>query len=404
MKRMSGILVAAGLAVAFAAAPAVAQGGGQASPVEVDRVVVEPLAQTAPVIGRIVARQRGVVASLTRGPVSAVKVEVGDRVVEGDVLVELARDRLQQSVKAAEAAVARQRAALTTARSQLDLLQQELERLDRLQDSPAFSQARYDDKLREVQTARARIGEAQAAIAAAEADKRLAEIDLDLGLVKAPYNGVVIAKHIVRGAYANIGDSMVTLLNDEDLEIEADVPARLLSGLEAGRLVSFTIGGAEARLDAVVRAQIPEQNALTKTRAVRFVPALDNAAMMARLAPGESVTVRIPVGEPRDVVTVHKDAILPQGGASVFVVIDGAAQPRPVDLGEAVGRRFVVESGLEPGDVVVTMGNERLRPGQPVRAINAPTGEGESGGGTDGDADAGDDEAGKTAKSQATAG
>ncbi len=384
-----------------------AQGGERPALVEVDEVIVEPLAQTAPVIGRMVARQRGTVASLTRGPVARVTVEVGDRVREGDVLVELARDRLEETVNAAEAAVKRQRAALGTARSQLDLAQQELERLERLQESPAFSQARYDDKLREVQTARARVGEAQAAIAAAEADKRLAEIDLDLGVIKAPYNGVVIEKHTVRGAYANIGDSMVTLLNIEELEIEADVPARLLAGLDSGRLVSFQIGDDGVRYDAVVRAQIPEENALTKTRAVRFVPAIADDVLHGKLAPGATVTVRIPVGERRDVVTVHKDAILPQGGDSVFVVTDGKAEPRSVELGAAVGRRFIVKSGLEPGDVVVVMGNERLRPGQPVTTGGPPA---PQGGDAGGDAGGGESDAGgqngsdKTAKSGANAG
>jgi len=306
---------------------------------------------------------------------------------EGDILVELARDRLTESVNAAEAAVARQRAALTTARSQLNLSQQELARLEKLQNSPAFSPARYDDKLREVQTARARVGEAQAAIDAANADKRLAEIDLELGLIRAPYNGVVIEKQAVRGAYANIGDPMVTLLNDEDLEIEADVPSRLLAGLESGRLVSFQVGMSGARHDAVVRAQIPEENALTKTRAVRFVPGMDTQSLGRQLAPGSTVNVLIPVGEQRDVVTVHKDAVLPQNGDSVFIVIDGKAQPRPVTLGEAVGGRFIVESGLKPGDIVVIMGNERLRPGQGVTTADGPVSGGDKTGGDEADSD-----------------
>ncbi|MEQ8603454.1 MAG: efflux RND transporter periplasmic adaptor subunit [Marivibrio sp.] len=403
----AGVLIAFGLV----AGPASAQGGERPAPVEVDEVVSEPLAQTAPVIGRIVARQRGVVASLSRGPVYEVLVEVGDRVREGDVLVRLAADRLEEAVNAGRAEVARQQAALGTARSQLDLAQQELERLERLQDSPAFSPARYDDKRREVATARARVGEAQAAIEAARAQVRLSEIDLTLAVIKAPFNGVVIEKHMVRGGYANVGEPAVTLLNDEDLEIEADVPARLLSGLSEGRLVSFELREGGARYDAVVRATIPEENARTRTRAVRFLPAMNGAELARDLAPGATITVRVPVGESREVVTVHKDAVLPQGGDSVFVVVDGKAQPRPVDLGEAAGTRLVVKGGLQPGEMVVTMGNERLRPGQAVSIAEPPEaagdGAGESGeqGGADGSqSGAPSDGGGETAKSGATAG
>lgn len=399
----AGLLLSLGLA----AGPALAQGGERPALVETDEVVTEPLAQTAPVIGRIVARQRGVVASLSRGPVYEVLVEVGDRVQEGDVLVRLAADRLEEQVNAGRAEVARQQAAVATARSQLDLARQELERLERLQDSPAFSQARYDDKRREVATAQARVGEAQAAIEAARAQVRLSEIDLDLAVIKAPFNGVVIEKHMVRGGYANVGEPAITLLNDEDLEIEADVPARLLGGLDEGRLVSFEIREGGQRHDAVVRATIPEENARTRTRAVRFVPAMNGADLARDLAPGATITVRVPVGEARDVVTVHKDAVLPQGGDSVFVIVDGKAQPRPVELGEAVGTRFVVLGGLEPGEVVVTMGNERLRPGQAVSTGGPPNGGQTGGSQSQGDGAAGPEaetDGDKTAKSGATAG
>lgn len=393
------------LATSVSVGPATAQGGP--APVEVDRVITEPLAQTAPVIGRMVARERGTVAALTRGPVAEVRVDVGDRVREGDVLVRLAADRLEQTVTARRAGVTRQQAALETARSQLDLAQQELARLERLKDSPAFSQARYDDKQREVATVRARVGEALATIESARAEMRLAEIDLDLATIKAPFNGVVLEKHMVRGAYANVGDRAVTLLNDEDLEIEADVPTRLIAGLSPGRVVEMRLSGDAARHDAIVRAQVPEENALTKTRLVRFVPGMEMDALERRLAAGQTVTVLIPVGEPRDVVTVHKDAVLAQGGSdNVFLVRDdGTVASRPVALGTAVGMRFVVEDGLEPGDLVVTLGNERLRPGQAVTWPGKQDGGAGDGGEADGAPGAdGTDGADKSATSGATAG
>lgn len=379
------LAVVAGL---LASAPVLAQ--GQAAPVEVDEVVSEPLAQTTPVIGRMVARERGTVASLTRGPVSEVLVDVGDRVREGDVLVRLATDRLAETVSAREAQLGQQQAALQTAQSELELARQELARLERLKKSPAFSQARYDDKLRQVATARARVGEARAAIESARAELRLAEIDLDLGTIRAPFNGAVVEKHLVRGAYANVGDPAVTLINDEDLEIEADVPARLVSALEPGEVVKMQISGNPERFDAIVRALIPEENALTKTLQVRFVPGMDPHDLDRHLAAGQTVTVHVPVGAARDVVTVHKDAVLPQGGNSVYVVVDGVAQPRPVELGEAVGVRFVVKSGLKPGDIVVTLGNERLQPGQPVTWPGKDAGaSGEDSGSNDGQKAAG---------------
>ena len=57
-----------------------------AAAVGVDEVRTEPLSQTVPVIGRLVAKQSGIVAARIGGPVADMRVSVGDRVKEGDVL------------------------------------------------------------------------------------------------------------------------------------------------------------------------------------------------------------------------------------------------------------------------------------------------------------------------------
>ena len=94
------------------------------------------------------------------------------------------------------------------------------------------------------------------------------------------------------------------------------------------------------------------------------------------LAIGQSITVSIPISAPRDVVSVPKDALVQaRGGWTVFVNADGKAQPRPVEIGVALGDRFEVLNGLEEGDVVVVRGNERLRPGQDIAPMGgAPQG------------------------------
>ena len=87
------------------------------------------------------------------------------------------------------------------------------------------------------------------------------------------------------------------------------------------------------------------------------------------VAIGSSVTLQLPVSAPRKVISVPKDALLQgRGGWIVYVVKDDKAQPRPVKLGQAVQGRIEILSGIQIGDVVVVRGNERLRPGQPVRA------------------------------------
>ncbi|MGY8959623.1 MAG: efflux RND transporter periplasmic adaptor subunit, partial [Alphaproteobacteria bacterium] len=209
------------------------------------------------------------------------------------------------------------------------------------------------------------VGEAEAGITSARAELRLADIDLYNAKVRAPYNGVIEKKHTSPGAFLNVGDPVVTLINDELLEVEADVPSDRLSGLSVGRAMPAQLESGQ-QINIEVRAVVPEENALTRTRPVRFLVKMD-AESDVSVASNQSVTINMPVGRSREVLSVHKDAIIPRSGESVvFAAIDGKAVRLVLKLGDAVGNRFEVLDGLKLGDLVVVRGNERLRPGQSI--------------------------------------
>ena len=361
-------IAAAILAIALSAAvltDAAAQ--KRAAAVKVDAVINEPLSQTMPVIGRFVARQSGVVSALTGGPVAKVIAAVGDQVKKGDIVAKLVTERIRWTRQLRAAELSARKAALETAKAQLSMTQVELKRLESLKKSAAFSQARFDDKGNEVAKYRSEVGEQEASVASAMAELRLADIDLYNSDIRAPYDAVVSQKHTVAGAYLGVGGAVVTLINHTDLEIEADVPSERIAGLENGRSIGVKLDSG-ARMQAIVRALVPDENALTRTRPVRFTPVFNDGGVDGLgLAMNQSVTVYVPIGRPRDVDSVHKDAVIPRGGKNiVFVAVDGKAELRAIQLGSAVGSRFEVLSGLKVGDLVVVRGNERLRPGQAV--------------------------------------
>lgn len=355
-------LIVLGSAVFAATTTGFAQ---QPSLVGIDEVHVEPLAQTQPVIGRFVARQAGEVAARTEGAVTEMNVQVGDRVAAGDVIAVLDVDRLTWRRDLSASTANEMSAMLASQKAQLDKRRQELARLEGIRNSAAFSQARYDDAVQDVLTAESAVTAATAVLARVRTNLRLAEDDLAHGTVHAPYDGVVSFRHTEIGAYVRVGDPVVSLINEGDLEIEADVPYNRIAGLQAGTVVTVTLSDQTSH-NAVVRAVGAEENAMTRTRQVRFTPAIEGATVAN--AVGESVSVLLPLGAAREVVTVHKDAVLKRQGLSLVYVVDeeSNAQIRPVELGEAVGPRFVVFGGVAPGDRVVVRGNERLRPGQAV--------------------------------------
>ena len=355
------------------AEPALAQ--GRAALIEVDAVIEEPLSQTMPVIGRFVARQAGPVAALVSGPVEEVLVDVGERVEMGDLLVRLSTDVTLGLRNLREAELNEKKASMGSSQAQLRLARQELARLENLKKSAAFSQASYEDKRAEVARFESMVAEAKASVVRAQANLELADLDMRRAEIRAPYSGVVVARQAVAGAFINTGAPVVNLVNDEDMEIEADVPSDRLAGLAPGRAVRATLDDGR-NIMAVVRSLIPTENALTRTRPVRFMPQFAGQEP-TQFATDQSVTVLLPIGEPRDIVTVHKDAVIARGdGYLVFVVEQGKAMQRKVQVGEAAGARFEVISGLAPGDMVVTRGNERLRNGQDVTYKGMPGGDG----------------------------
>jgi len=374
------LVLVAGHGVPVAAQPAV--------PVAVDPVTESVETDYQRFLGRFIARDQADVAARVSGPVAEIMVDVGDRVAAGDVLVrvddarfsallELQQMELQELAAGFEAALASQATA-----------QQDIERQERLRGSAAFSQARFEDAQQTLIRASALANEAQARLRSAEVQVDLAAIDLAETRILAPFDGVVTARFVQPGEYLSTGAPVLTLVSDRDMEIDVAVPGAQVAALEPGMIAGFVRGDPQSDPvhDAVIRAILPIEDSQTRSRTIRLTPVL--AGLDSTPAVNESVTVVLPAGPPRPMLTVHKDAVLTQiGGQFVYVVENGLAALRPVRLGAAIGDRFEVLDGLAAGELAVVRGNERLRPDQAVIALPptaAPDPEASSGGGLPG--------------------
>jgi RND family efflux transporter MFP subunit len=333
--------------------------------VDVDKVRIEPLAQTVPVIGALVAKRSGNVAVEIGGTVRQLLVETGDRVKKGQTIAILESDirKARRDVLAAD--VSEAKALLQVAEADLAFAVLNRNRQARLKKSGAFNRALYETTLQQHAKALAQIARAEAAIASKRATIAVLELEISKAKIISPYAGVVVERKTEIGSYVRSGDAVVKLIADTQLEIEANVPAMRLGGLHVG-------GKVRARLEdgtsfiAVVRASLPIENPRTRTRPVRFTPIWPKGII--RLASAQSVTLLLPVGASRQVMTVHKDAIVNKRGRNVvFIIEDGKAVSRTVKLGVATGGRIEVVAGLKVGDITVVRGNERLRPGSAVK-------------------------------------
>jgi len=320
--------------------------------------------ETAPILGRLVAPTRADIATRVAGIVDEVLVTVGDRVSIGEPIAKLNSELLELQRDVARANKAQAEAAIRVATANLEMAKQSFERMQSLKSSVAFSRARFEDLLRGAEAANGSLSEAEALMANARADLAQAEYNIRNTEIRAAVGGIVVARDTQPGEYLQIGSTIVTILDDANIEIETDIPAEIIGSVTPGLEIEVTLDDGSLH-KARVRAIIPNESPSTRTRPVRLVPEFKD--LTRPLAAGQSTTIHVPLGAGRTILTVPKDALVQSsGGWIVYVAVDGKAQPRQVTIGSAFADRFEVLSGLEPGLQVVIRGNERLRPGQEI--------------------------------------
>ena len=335
------------------------------SAVEVDKVISEPLLQTMPVLGRFVAKESGIVATRIAERVHKMYIQVGDRVKKGDLLVKLASDRLDNQIRLLQANLNIMKTQLTKETVNYRKMEQTHKRILALRTSAAFRKDREEDSERDLEISAEMVSRAHADIDRSKASLKAGQISLEDTNIKAPYPGVVIKRHTLPGNYVRIGDPIITILNDTDLEIEADVPSIRALALKPNTKVTAKLQNGRT-LSTIIRAVIPQENSMTRAVAIRLIVKDDE--YQNGLSGNQSVTLKLPIGKPGDVTTVHKDAVLVKNGKKiVYTLRKGTANVQPIKLGRAIGNRFEVLAGLKVGELVVVRGNERLRPGEAIK-------------------------------------
>ncbi len=343
-------------------ATAVAQGGPAA--VGVETVEIKTIADTVPLFAEVVTVREGTIASRIAGTVDEIMVLEGTAVGQGEMLATLDTELLDILARQAQARLSEARAGIVIAETRVNRAANALARIEGLRNTASFSTSRFDDAQSDLFEANGLLAEAQARVQTAEANLAETRYQLDRARITAPYAGIVLEVQINPGEFIASGSAVVTLLDVLSMEIEASVPSKYVSVLQPGQTVAgYTETGVSLELN--VRVLLPVEDTATRTRPVRFTSS--DLASLDRLAIGQSITINIPISAPREVLSVPKDALVQaRGGWTVFVAADGQAQPRTVQIGVALGDRFEVLDGLTEGDIVVTRGNERLRPGQEI--------------------------------------
>jgi membrane fusion protein (multidrug efflux system) len=305
-------------------------------------VVVSPVElrefrDTVEAIGTARARESAELTAKLTETVRRIHFEDGERVEQGQLLVELTRSE--------------EGALLGEARAELQNAQTELERHQALNEENLVSGIELDRRQHAVRLARARLSTVQA---------RLAD-----RVIVAPFEGLVGLRNVSVGSIVR-PDTVVATIDDVGvIKLDFPVPETELDGLEPGlevaahssafpdRDFSGKVTGLDTRVDPatrsiVVRAEIPNPR--------------------GELRPGMLLKVEV-IRDRRQSRSVPSAALVPVGEQQhVYVLVEGGTVDRvPVTIGQRTPRFVEVTEGLDVGDEVVVHGTIKLRPGARVK-------------------------------------
>jgi len=373
------LLVALLLTLPARAAPAP---GAEPRPptVTVTAATEGPIAETAVLTGTLVPREEVMVSPQVEGlAITEILAEEGDAVAAGQVLARLSRDVLDAGVAQNAAQIDRTDAAIAQARSSINEAQ-----ANRVQVDLALARTRellsngnaarevFEQRQAAAQTAAARLDLANNALRAAEADRALADaqrrellVRLARTELRAPVAGVVSRRTARLGAVVmGAGDPLFRIIQDNAVELEADVPETSLAKLRPGQPARIdTAGGART---GRVRLVSPEVSRTTRLGRVRVAVDGDGPLVIGSFArAGVEVARREGVLAPLSAVLFQPD------GAVVQVVQDGLVETRHVQVGLRTGTLAEIQDGLRVGEAVVAVSGTFIRGGDRVTPVPA---------------------------------
>jgi membrane fusion protein (multidrug efflux system) len=326
------------------------------SAIEVQPITWEP---GIPAIGTVAASQGVDLTVETTGIVDEILFNANERVEQGKILVQL------------DDAV--ERADLNAVEAQAKLDQQSLQRAEELQKRGVSSQVAAI-------TAR---GTASASAALAATFKAV----LDQKQVRAPFSGTMGIPRVDNGQFVTPGTVIATIQDLETMRIDFTIPEQRFSELKIGQRVIFGMTDEAMPFSGTITGIDPKVDPVTRLVSVRAK--IDNPE--GRLNPGQFLQVEVKLPREEGVLAVPQTALVTSlYGDYIFVVrkeaTEGGASDEGADAdGPLVARQIFVKArrrssglveiseGLNPGDLVVTAGQNRLSNGSAVTVDNTVT-------------------------------
>ena len=329
--------------------------------------------------GYVVAQRKAAIASKATGRLEWLGVAEGSRVKSGEVIARLDNRDVVAQADAARAQANAARATLDqTLAEERDALSQHRRNVD-LVAKGFVSQSSLDTSKARADRAVAGVTSARAALAAAEAGARNAEVAVDYTMIRAPFDGVILSKS------ANVGDmvtpfssatdskgAVVTMADMDTLEVEADVSESSLSKVKVGQPAEIVLDALpDARFLGRISRMVPtvDRAKATVMTKVRF-DKVDPRVLPEMSAKVSFLTQDVSPEQQKPLTAVSPTAIVPRDGKSVvYVVRDNVAVEVPVTPGAKLGDLVAISGEVKSGDKAVQKPPEDLASGTRVKVV-----------------------------------
>lgn len=328
--------------------------------------------------GYVTARRMATVSAQITGTLTQVLIDEGFKVHKGQVLARLDDTGLKAALAAAEAQVRTAQANTGQLRAQLAQAEADARRQAELAASGMTTRQTQEQTATAVKAYTAQLEAAQRQVEAAQAQVRQAQVNFDYATVRAPFDGVVTARaaqvgEIISPLSAGGGFTRTgvgTIVDMDSLEVNVDVNEAYIAQVKPDMPCEAVLDAyPDWKIPARVVAVIPSADRGKATVKVRV--ALDQKD--ERVVPDMGVRVSFlaarPKAEAKPVpgVLLPPDALVQRDGAQVvFVVQDGRAEQRTVQLGADVGKFKLATSGLKAGETVVVSPPAELKQGSTI--------------------------------------
>jgi HlyD family secretion protein len=361
---------------------------GTPKQVRAETVRQDSVRRAVDVVGTLAAVDQVTISSEADGRVSRILADLGDRVKSGQVLVQIDNEKQQYSYEQQQAALARALAQYGATdpknlpeiertpdaqRANADLIQatQAYERASELFKRTLISQQALDDARAALQSKRAMYNAAlqngrnlRASIQASEATMKLAGRQLRDTEIRAPFDGFVEKRLVNPGELVKSQTPVMAIVRLDPLKVIAEIPEKMAPWISSGQPVELQVDAYPGRkFSGKVSRISPGVN--TATRAFPFEALVPNAETV--LKPGTFARVHIESGQVDTILTLPYAALQYRYGVNrVFVVEGGKLALRELGVGQRLGERIEIVSGVKAGEHVAVTDVDTLTDGEAV--------------------------------------